>query len=693
MAGSNSNFQLAGTDFEQIKSNLITFLQNQNVLTDANYTGSALSVLLDILAYNTYYNANYLNLISSELFLDTASKRSAVISKAKEMGYVPKSSTSAKATVTVSVTGLQSNSLSIPKYSRFISGLNDSKTYTFITQQAYSSPVDINGNATITGIDIYEGEPVTYNYNYSVVNNPNAIFNIPDTNVDTNSLVVFVQESSTSTSTVLYNKASDYISLDGTSQVYFIQEASDGTYDVYFGDGVLGSALVDGNVVSVTYISTSGSIANGIQKFTLVNVPSTNYNFLSTTVTNAASNGSDKESIDSIKFQAPKAYSAQKRAVTKDDYIALLQQNTTGITFDAVNVWGGEENVPPIYGQVFVCIKPTGAYTLTDVQKRQLINDVLNPISLVTVQPTIVDPDYTYIVITADVLFNAKLTNNTVSDMNVIIENAIRNYSANSLNTFNSTFSVTDVGIQVKQTDPSIITSEIGITLQKKFAPDLNNSTDYILHYNTELQRGLFTSGISSSPSMTFVDAITGQSIPNVYIEEVPSATSGVQKISILNPGYSYEYVPTITISGDGYGATATATLNPITQSISSISLTNSGNNYSYAVVTITPSVYDTTGTGASAIAVLTGSNGTLRSYYYNNQNNKTILNPNVGTVDYNNGIVYLTSFGPTQIDNPLGQLTITATPKSTILTSNFNTIITIDSYDPNAVIVNSSSK
>lgn len=688
----NNNFQLTGTDFDQIKNNLITFLQGQNVLTDANYTGSALSVLLDILAYNTYYNSLYLNLLGSEIFLDSALKRSSVISKAKELGYVPKSATSSYTSVNISVSGLSTPYFNIPKYARFLSGRLNNKNYTFVTNQAYSAKVDSYGNANLNDVMIYEGEPVTYNFTYTAATNQTATFNIPDKNVDLSSLSVYIQTSSISTNLTLFNLATSYINLDGTSQVYFVQEATDGTYDVYFGDGVLGQALVDGNIVIVNYISTSGAISNGINSFNLINTPGS-YTSLSVNATNPSYGGSDKESMDSIKFQAPKAYAAQNRAVTKDDYITLLQQNKIGLSFDSVNAWGGEENNPPIYGQVFLCIKPSGGLALTDIQKLQLINNVLKPISLVTVEPTLIDPDYTYIVVTADVLYNSKLTSLSSNDIQNKVENLVRSYSANNLNTFNSSFSSTDVAIDVKSSDPSIITSDISIALQKKFYPDLYNTTNYTLNFNTPLQKGLFTSGISSYPTMTFADPNTGDFISGVYIEEIPSSTSSIKNISIINAGYSYQYPPTITISGDGSGATASAVLNPTTNSISSITVTNSGNNYSYAVVTITPSVYDKTGSGAAAIANLTGSVGALRSFYYNSKNSKTILNTNIGSIDYQNGIIYLNSFGPIAIDNPLGQLIITATPVSQILNSTYNTILTIDPFDPNAVIVNASSK
>jgi hypothetical protein len=693
MAGSNSNFQLAGTDFEQIKGNLITYLKGQNILTDANYTGSALSILLDILAYNTYYNATYLNLIGSELFLDSAIKRSSVVSKAKELGYVPASATSAQAIIDLSITGLQSTTFVLPKYSRFISGQVNNKTYTFITTQQYSTIVDSNGNGTISDITIYEGEPVTYNFTYIAASNPNSTFNIPDVSVDIDSLIVGVQQSSVSSNTTIFTKATNYLNLDSTSTVYFIQEASDGTYDIYFGDGILGTQLIDGNIVSVTYISTSGSAGNGIQNFKLVNVPTATFTRITANTTQIAFSGGDKESIDSIKFQAPKAYASQNRAVTKDDYINLIQKNSLQLKFDAVNVWGGEENSPPVYGQVFVCLKPKGAYTLTDTQKTRLINDVIKPISVMTVEPTIIDPDYTYVKLDVNVVYNQSKTVLAPSDINALVVNAINNYANTNLNTFNSIFSSSDLINQIQNVDQSIIANELSVQLQKKIYPNLTTPSTYNFYYGVPLAKGMFQSGVSSSPAVQFRNPLNlAEIIDGIYVEEIPSSTGGIESISLINAGYSYQYTPTVAILGDGTGATAEAIINN-NGTINSINVLTSGNNYTSAIVTITPASGDVTGTGAAAIPILQGQYGTLRTYYNNNAQVKTIFNPNAGTIDYVNGIITLNSFGPIDVDNPLGQLAITANPKTTIISSSMNRIITIDPFDPNAITVTVTAK
>jgi hypothetical protein len=466
----------------------------------------------------------------------------------------------------------------------------------------------------------------------------------------------------------------DYISSQITTPT--LQEVLDNNHD-----------LVDGNIVRVSYISTEGTSSAGANNFVLMDsFPSiTSYNITPIT---PASSGSAKESIDSIKYQAPKAYSSQNRAVSKDDYISIIQRNNLGITFDSVNVWGGEENDPPVYGQVFVSMKPTGAYNITETQKERLIQEVIKPISVLTVTPTIVDPDYTYIKLTVNVYYNPSKTTLTSSQIQNGVTTAIQNYATTNLNTFNSTFNTFDVLTAIQGFDKSIVTSEFTTQLQKKFFPNLSTPTTYKLIYNVPLEKGMFLSGVSSTPSLQFRDPTNlSNLISGIYIEEVPSSTGGVESISVINPGFNYQYAPTITILGDGTGATAHAIVN--NGSISSIVIDNAGTGYTSAIATVTAQSGDTTGQLGAVIVNLTGRTGTLRTYYNNTTNVKTIFNQNVGTIDYNNGFITLDSFGPINVDNELGQLTITANPSTSIISSSYNRIITIDPFDPSAITVN----
>lgn len=684
----NSNIQISDLDFDSIKNNLKTFLRSQNKFKDYDFEGSALSNLIDLLAYNTHYNSYYLNMIANEMFLDTAALRSSAVSHAKLLNYTPKSSTAPTATINLSVSGLTTASLTLPKFTAFSSEAIDGVNYRFITKDSVTKNVS-GGTALFSGLEIIQGEPISLTFTYSSSSNPKALFALPDSNVDTSTLIVQVQTSSINTTTVNYTRGENVLNLNGNSTVYFLQEGLDGNYEIYFGDGLLGKQLVDGNIVKISYVVTKGSSSLGANNFVLLDtiggVP------VISPLT-SATNGSDKETIDSIKYTAPKAYSAQGRAVTVEDYISILQNNNIGLTFDSVNVWGGVDYTTPVFGQVFISLKPSGAYNITETQKQRLVNDVLKPVSVVTVTPTIIDPDYTYIKVTADVVYEQKKTSLTSAEIQDNVKNAIRNFSETTLNTFNSLFDMSDLSASIKDVDSSIIATQVDVKVQKKFYPVLGVHKNYTLNYGVALERGVFNAGINSYPTIKYYTD-NGQLtlINDVYLEEVPFPSSGVESIGILNIGFGYTENPIVTITGDGEGATATATV--VNGSISKINVINSGNNYTQAIVTIQNAPGDTNGNSGSAYAVLKGQYGRLRSYYYDSNNKKTILDDNIATVDYYNGIITFENFNPNDVNDPLGQLTLTATPQTTIIESTKNRIVSIDEFDPQAVIVNVTAK
>jgi hypothetical protein len=687
---SNTNIQVASLDFSDIKQNFITYLQSQDRFKDYNFSGSALSTLLDVLSYNTQYNAYYLNMVANEMFLDSALQRSSVISHAKLMNYVPQSAIGAVAEINLTFYGVTTTNFTIPKYTNFLSEAVNNINYNYVTTTSTTVPV-VNNVASFTGIELKQGTPANYRFIVDSSTNPNYIFEIPDTNIDSSTIQVTVQQNSTNTAYQVYNSTTDYLALGPTDLVYFLQEAVDGNYQIYFGDGILGASLSDGNIVNISYLSTAGSAGGLANNFALMDNIGT---YTSSVVTpyQKASQGKDKESISSIKFQAPKAFSAQGRAVNKNDYITILQQNNLGIQFDAISVWGGEENVPPVYGQVFVSLKPTGSYNLTTVQKQLLITDVLKPVSMLTVEPTIVDPDYTYIQVNADVVYDPRKTSLTVGDMQNGIQNSIYNYSSKYLNTFNSTFSSYDLLSAINSFDPSISSSDFTINVQKKINPTLGTPTTYNLYFNGPLQRGVFSSTLVTTPDITVVNPSDATStITGVYLEEVPKSTFGVDSISIINQGYNYTATPTVTITGDGTGATAVATI--VNNKLYSVTVTNAGTGYTNATATVTKAVGDTTGQSAALVVNLQGRYGIIRSYYNDALNGKIIVSSNVGKIDYDDGIITLNNFNPYSINNIFGQLTLSVKPKTNIISSTLNRLITIDPYDSSAVNVNVTSK
>jgi len=685
MAGNKSNIQITDLDFNTIKTNLKKYLQSQDTLKDYNYEGSALSTLLDVLAYNTQYNAYYLNMVANEMFLDSALQRSSVVSHAKLLNYVPKSASAPSATINIRFNQVTDSSLTIPKFTTFMSEAIDGVNYKFVTVNSTTENTNTFSNSiTFSNLVIKQGEPITLNYTYDSAANPSAIFELPDTNIDTSSLTVSVQQSGSNTAFEIYNLATDYLSLDSTSAVYFLQEGINGYYQVYFGDGILGKAITDGNIVTVSYIVTSGTSSTGANNFVLMDAVS---GYSNTTVfpLTSATQGSARESIESIKYTAPKSYSAQGRAVTKEDYIYLIQNNAGIFPVDAVNVWGGEENDPPVYGTIFIAIKPKGGYTLTQTQKNIIEERIIKPISVLTIKPKIIDVDYTYLKIISNVYYNPKLTSLSTAQLKTQVFNGIQSFATNTLNKFNSTFQLSSLITTVQSVNQSFITNDASLVLQKRFAPNLFNSTTYTFKFGTALKKDIFSKSISITPTFQVIDVKNNSIVRNsVYLEETPSGTTFLDSITIVNPGFGYTSAPIVTIIGDGSGATAKATV--VNGQVNKITITNPGINYTQALIEITSA--DGNGALCSALAVLAGNKGTLRTYYFSD-GVKTILNANAGTVDYENGIVELTDFNPSQVNNPLGILTLQAIPNSTIISSDRDKIITLDNTDQSAVEVN----
>lgn len=688
MATANSGLQITNLDFGSIKSSLKNFLQNQDTLKDYNFDGSALSVLTDLLAYNTQYNAFYLNMVANEMFLDSAVQRNSVVSHAKMLNYIPKSAAAPKAIIKLIVNNVSDATLTVPKNTPFISEAINNINYTFLTTDSTTVAVSSN-TAVFDNLKIAQGLYSAINYTVNTTANPTLTFQIPDATVDTSTILVNVQESSTNLISQTFTQATDFSTLTPSSKVFFLQEGSNGKYEIYFGDGILGSTLYDNNIVNVSYITTNGTAAFGANSFTLMSKIGVYSNVVTSSI-DAASAGADKESIASIKYTAPKAYAAQGRAVTKEDYIYLIQNNSTNLPIESVSVWGGEENVPPVYGKLFCAVKPSGGLTLTESQKERLVTEVIKPISVLTVSPTIVDPDYTFIKIDSNVYFDPKKTTYNASQITQIVKNSISNFASSTLNTFNSTFKMPQLITTIQSSDLSIITNESSIKLQKKIYPSLTTATTYYLDFGTKLKRNYYNAGISSKPDISIRDVTSINSVRSgVLFEEVPTTVGGVASINMVNQGFGYTKTPTVKITGDGTGATAYAVL--VSGRVNSIVVTDPGLNYTEAIVTITPANGDTSGALAYANPVLEGSIGTLRTYYYSN-NIKTILNENAGTVDYNKGIVTLTNFAPIAVNNPLGQFTISVVPNSTIVSSTFNKIIALDQYDPEAITVNISA-
>jgi hypothetical protein len=694
MASANSGLQITNLDFNSIKDSFKTFLQQQDKLKDYNYDASALSVLIDLLAYNTQYNAYYLNMVANEMFLDSSLQRNSVISHAKLLNYMPTSAAAPRATVRVVVNGVTgTSSLTMPKYTEFISEAIDSVNYTFVTTDSYSTSVSAN-TAVFDDVFIAQGTSASYSFTVNTIANPKLTFDIPDSTIDTSTLSVEVQESSSNLTFQTFTQTSDYLALNASSKVYFLQEGLNGKYQIYFGDGILGYALKDENIVTVRYIKTDGTFSYGANSFSIMSSIG-GYSNVTVSSTSSATQGKNKESINSVKYTAPKAYASQGRAVTKEDYIYLIQKNSTSLPIGSVTVWGGEENDPPVYGRVFCSIKPAGGYSLTESQKRTLVEQVIKPISVITVLPVIVDPDYTYIKIKTNILYDPKKTTLSAGQIKQRVISVIRNFSNKTLNTFNATLKLPQLTTEIQYCDLSIVTNETDVRVEKKIYPTLNSSTTYNVKFAVPLKRNysevITQSSIYSDPDITVFDNSVSTPVyrNGVFYGEIPpingKITGKVVAINVMNQGFNYSKTPIIKISGDGSGATAYPIL--VNGRVISIVVGNSGSNYTQALVEIIPATGDITGRLGFAIATLDSSIGNLRTFYYKNLIPQTI-NPNAGTINYNEGIVTLKNFNASSINNEFGYLKLSAIPSSTIIDSDYNNILTIDEFDPAAVEV-----
>jgi hypothetical protein len=675
-------------DFDTIKTNLKTFLKSQSEFQDYDFEGSGLNVLLDILAYNTHYNAYYLNMIANESFMDSAVLRNSVVSHAKRIGYTPRSVAAPRAIVNVVVdTGTGgTGTLTLPKNYVFISNQIDGKAYNFITLS--SQIATKSGNTfTFNSVPIYEGEYVTYSYTHNELSNPKQIFSIPDTNVDTSTLAVSVRPSLANTDVTVHTLSSNDLNLSSTSEVYFLQEGQNGNYEVFFGDGILGKKLNDGAIVTLEYLITSGEASNKANNF----IGSTNiggYTNVNVVSLSGASGGTVRETVDQIKFAAPLSLLAQNRAVTKNDYIRLIQQKYPA--FDAVNVWGGEEQDPPVYGKVFVAAKPKLGFEVTQTEKEYVKQNILKPISVLTVAPEIVDVDYNYLTVDATIYYNKAKTSLTDNQIKNAVRNLITTYSTTNLNKFNTYFNYTGLEALIYNYDKSFISDEVDLYVAKKFRPVLTNSDSYTLDFGFEISRGVNTNNFYSSPDFTMVDE-NGVS-RQCFFEEIPSSYTGLESVTVTNMGYGYTTTPTIEIIGDGEGATAVATI--INGKLSKIDVTSPGIGYTTAAIRIIGGG----GQLASATAVLEGRYGQLRIAYYktdeiSSQSTKVIINQSknggvAGTIDYVLGKIVITEFAPIAVNNDFGDILMHFKPASNIIQSKLNKMLVLDAEDPTSIIV-----
>jgi hypothetical protein len=660
-------------DFDAIKTNLKNFLRGQSEFQDYDFEGSSLNVLLDILAYNTHYNAFYLNMVANEAFLDTALLRESVVSHAKSLGYTPKSTSAAKAIIdlTVESSSTLPGKLTLPRGYVFRSNLIDNRSYAFVTLE--DNIVTKSGTQFVfENLEIYEGQLVNFVFNHSELDNPKQIFTIEDENVDTSTITVTVRPNASNTSTAVYNRVTDILDVDSESEVFFLQETTNRKFQIYFGNNVVGKKLEDGSIVEVSYLVSSGTEPNGANGFT----PSqsiTGFGTFFVDVINVASGGADRESVDSIKFSSISQYATQNRLVTFKDYESFILTNYPNI--DSISVWGGQDNDPPVYGKVFVSLKPKENFFLSQTEKQRIIDEIITPKSIASVSTEIIDAQFLFLILQNRIVYDVKRLLISEDEFREQVRSTILSYRDTFLNKFDSRFVQSKLEQTIDRINPrAIIGTNVTVKLQKRFAPIINEFRSYEVDFSVPLRRGTVTEKLLSTQFDVFDSLGVRRS---VIFEEIPQSFSGITSIEVTNPGLGYTSAPTVTISGDGIGATARAVV--VNGRIERIDVTNRGINYSQATISISGG----NGFGAEADVVVDSRFGNLRTVFFDERAQRQVVNANAGEINYETGKVRIGSINILSVASGDAQIRLTIESEEGILESVRNTILTIDEEDP----------
>jgi hypothetical protein len=472
-----TKLDISQLDFDGIKDNLKTFLSQQDEFTDYDFQGAGMNVLLDVLAYNTHYLGYNANMMANEMYLDSADQRSSVVSLAKQVGYTPRSASASQATIDVVVNDASGASLTMSRGTKFTTTV-DGTNYSFVNNADVSiSPAD--GVYKFSNLVVYEGTYLNYKYTANTTDTDQR-FIIPNDNVDTTTLTVKIQESSSDSTTNTYSLASGITNIDSTSKVYFLQEVENGRFEVYFGDGVLGQAVADGNIVILDYITCNRDESNGATSFTLSGTVGGFSNVTITTIGNAAG-GNAPETIKSIKYNAPRDYSSQDRAVTADDYKVLVKSLYANA--QSVQVYGGEDAATPDYGKVYISIKAKSGSNLTEVTKTSLVQN-LKSFAVASVTPVIIDPETTFIILETTFKYDSSLTTKDISTIETNVLDAITTYNTDTLEDFTGMFRYSAVTKTIDGAESSILSNITKVKVYKNITPTLNSGLKYTLSFN-----------------------------------------------------------------------------------------------------------------------------------------------------------------------------------------------------------------
>ena len=488
MAATRKRLTVTEFDFDEVKDNLKIFMRNQNEFKDYDFEGSGLSALLDVLAYNTHYLGFNANMLANEMFLDSSQLRSSVVSHAKTLGYTTRSATASNAVVDIFLNTTNA-SATMPAGTVFSASVGD-ESYQFVTISEVTSS-NSGSSITFNDIRIYEGSYVSSRY-VADTQNVEQRFLINDDRADTTTLSVKVQNSATDTTQTTFTQSTDISGLTSTSNVYFIQEVEDGQYEIYFGDGILGSAIEDGNIVIMQYVVTNKGAANGASTFTSSSAIDTVNSVNVATVSNSAG-GSEPEGIESIKYNAPLDYASQGRCVTTEDYKTYVKQLFANT--QAVSVWGGEDGsfndvtgVSDVaeYGKIFISVKSTTGLNLNEVQKAQLVTD-LAPYTVASITPVVVDPETLNIILNVNFKYDTNATSNTKQALESLVSKTVTLFNNDNLKVFSSVFRHSQFTGLVDDADTSILSNITTVSLGSLYTPNTAGSYSFTVRFGNAL--------------------------------------------------------------------------------------------------------------------------------------------------------------------------------------------------------------
>ena len=492
-----STMRVTELEFDQIKTNLKAFLSSKDEFKDYDFEASGLSFLMDMLAYNTHYNALMANFVSNEMFLDTAAKRSSVLSHAKSLGYRTRGvrSSRSKVTITINTLALSNGAIApdtfvLPKGTPFLATVGNTQ-FQFVTVNDASAPKNLDGSYTLANVELVEG--ILFSYEYVVTDsNVGVVYRIPNQNVDTSTVTMRIRQSVSDVTFTQWQSSATILGIDSTSKVFFTQEGINGYYEFFFGNGQMGVLPPKGSLITIEYVASEGYTSNGARKFVPIgkiahegngNITAASYRI---TLTQASIGGADTETVPEIKHNAANHFIVQDRAVTVNDYRALIQEYFANVR--SIKVWGGEENNPVRYGKVMVCIQPQYGDVITQDEK-DYINNILESKSIISIGLEYVDPEYLNVSVSIIAYYDPSLLPKSMN-LATEIQGSVTTYSNFELEKFAAHFRFSKFGTVVDDTQEAINSNTTNVTAYKTIIPKLGQTQSYTISFYNQIANG-----------------------------------------------------------------------------------------------------------------------------------------------------------------------------------------------------------